>query len=275
VADWVTRVRERSAAEFVPWLTGYWAQQWLSVKLAWYRMNDADGDPAAATGRLAEYLQGEFRTRVLEPVAESADPRRFMDRVTARYLQAIAEGIRPLPARFGVPEARFEHWLAGIPAIAWPPGASLGALVGAADLAALPAYQALAGAVHAGADDSDRGQPREALEAFARRTAERLSTALAVRGGSAAASLAGGVPGLLLALGVTAWDASRHEQERPALEATLVEELERALEAAHRDLLDDPERGVLAGVRHIAAQLDNALPGGPAPDASPAIERLW
>jgi hypothetical protein len=275
VDDWVARVRERTDAEFIPWLTGYWAQQWLSLRLTWYRMNDESGDPDAAIDRLSDYLREQYHARVIEPVAEVIHPGQIMDRSTTRYVQALGVEVYALPARYGLPQDQFEHWLAGIPAITGPPAASLLDITRAADVTTTAAYQALAAGIREQTDESGSEPSGEALLGFAHRTAVRLGAALALRGGTAAASVAGGLPGLLLGLGVTAWDASRHEQERPAIEAALHQDLDWALEVARRHLLEEPQRGVLAGVTHIAAQLEAVLLEDQIRRTGSAIEVLW
>jgi hypothetical protein len=274
VGEWLALVRERTDAEFVPWLGTYWVQQWLALKLAWYRAN-AEGDPAAATARLGEYLRAQHRSRVLEPVAEEIDPARFVDQVTGRFVETLNAGIRAVQARHAVPQGRLERWLAGIPAIGVPPGASLLEIYRAEDPARLAAYRALAGALRDGGQERDGGPSQAVLDAVASRTAERLGASLALRGGTAAASLAGGLPGLIVGLGVTAWDSTRHEQERPAFEAGLRRDLNEALDGVERGLLEDPERGVLAAVAHIRSQLEAALPPALPQLVAPPARSLW
>ena len=87
--------------------------------------------------------------------------------------------------------------------------------------------------------------------------------------GSPCSPSRGGVPGMLLSLGISAWDANAHEQERPDLQVSLRADLDGALRTALWQLLHDRTAGVLAPVTHMAAQLDGALPAPPAP---PLIE---
>jgi hypothetical protein len=263
---WFRRVSALTDSEFVPWATDYWTQQWLSVKLAWYRSGEAESDPEALA-RLTDYLAAEYRSRVLEPAAEAIDPLQVMDEASALYSEALASGARRLQARHALPPRRFAAWLAGIPLIAAPPGASLQDLADAASVTGLPAYQALTAGVRGAGESGGFPGLDAAVRPVAERTAERLSTTLGVRGGAAAASVLGGVPGMLLGLGVSAWDATAYEGERPALEAALRADLDGALRTALWHLLHDPATGVLAPVAHMAAQLDRALPAPAAPES--------
>ena len=273
VGQWFERVWARTDHEFIPWATDYWTHQWLALKLAWYRANSADDDGTAATARLTHYLQDEYRTQVVEPVAQEIDPLRIMDEATARYARTLAAGVRQLPDRYGVPQDQFDRWLTGIPAIAGPPGASLRDVVGAEDVTRLIGYQALIEGIRGTGDAASLAGDRAALRAVADRTAERLAVTVGVRSGATAASVLGGVPGMLLGLGISAWDATAYEQARPDLEANLRADLAGALRAVRWTLLEDRMHGVLAPVAHITAQLGTALPRKPAPlEASPLRE---
>ena len=274
--QWLERVHARTGTEFIPWATSYWTHQWLALKLAWYRMNDdSDGDISVATDRLAGYLQERYRETVIDPIAREISPGQIRDQATAQYVQALAMGIRALPGRFALPESELEQWLADIPAITVPPGASLLELVQAESVTRLAGYQALVAGTRGTNDGWGSEFPREAQQAVAQRTAERLVTALAIRGGATAASVLGGVPGVLLGIGVTAWDATAYEQERPALEAALRSDLDDTLQRVHRGLLQDPAHGVLAPVAHIGRSLAGASPDAPAQSEPGYLDGLF
>jgi hypothetical protein len=87
----------------------------------------------------------------------------------------------------------------------------------------------------------------------------------------------GGVPGALLGLGISAWDATAYEQERPTLEATLRSDLDATLRSVQWSLLSDRKQGVLAPVAHIAEQLSAAFPEPlrPPSDEADAPEELF
>jgi hypothetical protein len=261
---WFRRVSALTESEFVPWATDYWTHQWLSLKLAWYGTDEADGNAGGMT-KLTDHLADEYRSQVLEPVAEEIDPLQVMDEASALYAGALVSGIRELQQRHALPPRQLAAWLAGIPLLAAPPGASLGDLTDATGVTDLPAYQELTAGTRGRGKAKGFAGLDAAMRPVAERTAERLSATLAVRGGAAAASLLGGAPGMLLSLGISAWDATAHEQERPALETALRSDLDGALRTALWQLLHDRTAGVLAPLAHMASQLDGALPAPPVP----------
>ncbi len=66
---WREQVQQRTESDFIPWFTGYWTQQWLTLKVAWYKLDSGKGREPAEK-RLALYLQEQYHERVIEPVAE-------------------------------------------------------------------------------------------------------------------------------------------------------------------------------------------------------------
>lgn len=71
--DWRGRAVRHAEADFIPWFSGYWTQQWLSIKLAWYKLN-AGEEKEAAVRRLAAYLQEQYQDlagKIAENLAKS------------------------------------------------------------------------------------------------------------------------------------------------------------------------------------------------------------
>ena len=125
MGTWFRRVSSLTDSEFVPWATDYWTHQWLSLKLAWYHSGDSAGNgDAAALARLTDHLEDEYRSQVLEPAAAAIDPRQVMDEASSLYANALVSGVRELQQRHALPRRQFAAWLAGIPLIASPPGAT-------------------------------------------------------------------------------------------------------------------------------------------------------
>lgn len=82
---WKEQVQQRTERDFIPWFTGYWTQQWLTLKVAWYKLDSGEGREPAEK-RLALYLQEQYRARVIEPVAEQINPEGIRDRACELYL---------------------------------------------------------------------------------------------------------------------------------------------------------------------------------------------
>lgn len=281
---WMRRVGELGEEDFIPWYTGYWTQQWLSIKVAWYKMGDGDGDgDAAAVRRLAAYLQKEYQEQVLEPASEEVDPNAVSEQATNLYVKLLAEQLPAIRRRYAVPLAQFERRLQVIPAIsATTPGAqnaSLYRLVHSDPVAALPAYASLLEHLRERRAGLGAGPSDARLSPIAEGAAERLIDQLAIKSGaSAAAAALGGVAGMVISLGAAGFGAIAHAHEKPALEAQLRETLEVAQAEMWRQLVEDPASGVLAGIYHIVEQIERGLasaragrwPYGP-PTATPGI----
>lgn len=256
---WRDRVRQRTESDFIPWFTGYWTQQWLAVKVAWYKLTIGEGtDPAVR--RLAAHLQAQYSERVLDPVAREIDPDVVRMNATTLYIRLLAEQIRGIPRRYGIPAEQFDRRLGNMPAIALAPpaahDASLYQIVHVDPLAGLPAYAALIERTRKIAGGAGAGPLESGISPAAKRVSERLAAKLAISGGaSAAAAAVGGVAGMVISLGATGFGVIAHENERSEMTAQLREDLKAAQDDMWFSLMEDPVTGVLAGVDHIAQQI--------------------
>lgn len=261
--SWKKRVAARTEAEFIPWFASYWTQQWLSIRMTWYKLGSGhDGDQA--TDRLAAYLQEQYRTRVLLPVAREIDPNVVRGQATRLYVQLLGEQLQEIARRNNVPADQFAHRMKEIPAIS--PGrqasqrASLYQILHTDPLTRLPAYTAMTDQIQSvtgstGSDPSDTS-----LSPIARQASERLLARLAVSSGASAASaVVGGVPGIVISLGAAGLGIIAHESERPELEAVLRESLNAAMGDLWNHLVDDPATGVMAMVNHISEQIEESF----------------
>lgn len=247
---WLQLVQRRTDADFIPWFSGYWTQQWLGLRVSWYRLgSDSAGQ------RLAAYLQEEYREQVLDPVAEQISPERIQRGATRIYVRQLDMRLQPLPARHGVPQQQFEARLQALPVL---PGASLYQLLQADPLERLPAYMALLERVQAVPGGDWSADP--AISLLAQRTSERLLGEMGASGAASAASiLLGGAPGTALSLGVSLFTAMARANERPQSEAQLRLSLQVLLEQEAQALLRSPQRGVLAGVLELSGQVERSL----------------
>ena len=134
---WLLLVQQQTEATFIPWFSGYWTQQWLGVRVSWYKLG---GDEVE---RLAAYLQEEYREQVLEPVAEDISPERIQRGALRIYIRQLDMRLQSMAAHHGVPQPQFEARLDALPAISGPPDASLLQLLRADPLERLPAYAVL------------------------------------------------------------------------------------------------------------------------------------
>lgn len=274
--DWRVGIDRRTENDFIPWFTGYWTQQWLTLKLAWYRLNAGDEKDLPAV-RLASYLQAQYRDRVLKAVAMKIDPDRVRSEATRRYIGQLARDVKGIPQRRGVPPDRFEERLKGIQAIAVDalPGhnASLYQIVHT-DPIALPAFTALDLQLRQGATGLGAGLSDARVSPMTKQAGEKLASRLTIGGGSAAAALLfGGVAGMMISVGAAGYDAMVHENQRPAMEAQLREELAAVTDEMWAGLMENRATGVMAGIYHvhdhINGSIDRMLALTPESDAVP------
>lgn len=261
--SWRDLVYQRTDTDFIPWFSSYSTRQWLSLKVAWYKLS-AGGEKDPVVERLATYLQEQYRDRVLGPVAKEMDPERAREQATKLYVWVLGELLQRIPQRYGVPQDQFDRRLQGIPAIALAPppthSASLYQIVHADPLGKLPAYAALAARIRnarggAGAWSSDAG-----ISSVAKRTSERLTDELATGGvASTVSAVVGRVAGAVISLGVAGFNAIVRENERPEMEARLRKNLSAAFDEEWLDLMHNPDTGVLAGVNYISGQIEGSI----------------
>lgn len=261
--SWMDLVYKRTDTDFIPWFSSYWTRQWLSMKVAWYRMS-SDGEKEQTVNRLAGYLQEEYNDRVLDPVAGEIDPDGVMAQATSLYVRQLEASLQAIPQRRGVPMDQFDQHLQKIPAIelAPPPehSASLYQLVHADPLEELPAYVALIDRVSntpsgAGAWMTDAG-----LSSITLRTSEQLESEMATSGvASVIGTIAGRVAGTVISIGVAGFTAMARENERPAMEKRLRTNLNAAFDEEWLELMRNPDTGVMAGVYHLSGQIEGSL----------------
>lgn len=261
VDNWRTRVAQRTETDFIPWFSGYWTQQWLSIKLAWYQLNAEEGTDAAVV-RLAGDLEEQYRDRVLLPVAGDIDPDAVRTEATRLYVRSLAENLEAIRSRHGVPQEQFDRRLGEIPAIALAPHeASLYEVVHADPLDKLPAYSALLARLRKDAGAAGNGLLNAGISPMARRTSEKLANKVAGSGSAGvAAAVFRGVASIMISAGSAAFGAITHEQERTELEAQLRENLGAALDEMSLALLEDRATGVMAGAHYLSGQVEAGIP---------------
>lgn len=256
---WMDLVYRQTDDAFIPWFSSYWTQQWLSMKVSWYKMS-AGGEKDPTVNRLALYLQEKYQDRVLEPVAEEIGPEQIMQRTTGLYVRQLDQRLQAIGPRHGVPGEQFDQRLKDIPAIALAPGASLYQLVHADPLERLPAYKALIKRIRTSPGGLGDWSTDPGISSVAQRTSERLVDDLATSGGASAVSaMVGGVAGAAISLGVAAFNAIARENDRPETEAQLRKNLNAAFDEEWLELMRSTDRGVLAGVHHLSGQIEGGL----------------
>jgi hypothetical protein len=260
---WRDRVYQQTDENFIPWFSGYWTQEWLSMKVTWYTMS-AGGETDPSAKRLGLYLQEQYHNRVLDPVALEIDPDAVMGQATEFYIQLLGKQLQAIAQRYGVPQNQLDRRLKDIPAIALAPppahNASLYQIIHAEPIAKLPAYVALIDRIHNAAGGAGVGSSDEAILSVAIKTNEKLEAQLASRGVASVVSAATGkVAGMMISMGVAGFRAVEHENERLEREAQLRKNLGTAFDEAWLKLVKSPTTGVMAGVYYLVGQIEGSL----------------
>jgi len=94
----------------------------------------------------------------------------------------------------------------------------------------------------------------------AKRTSKKLAAELVTSGAASAASaVVGRAAGMIISLGAAGLSAIAREKERPEMETQLRKNLNADLDEEWLNLMQHPASGVMAGVYHIAGQIEGSL----------------
>ena len=261
---WKEQVQQRTENDFIPWFTGYWTQQWLTLKVAWYKMNSGNGQEPAEK-RLGLYLQEQYRERVIDPVAEQINPEGIRDRASELYLQLLGQQIPTIIQRYNAPPEQFSQRLNRIPIIALGPpdarNASLYQLLRAKSLDQQLAWQSLRQHLHQQAAKAP-GQTEAGLSSVATQASEKLGATLAPRGAaSAIAAAVGKAAGALISVAATGYGIITHDREQPQMVEQLRVILNVALNQEWQELMENRQSGAMAGVYYLSGQVEDSLLG--------------
>ncbi|MHA6160899.1 hypothetical protein [Pseudomonas sichuanensis] len=259
---WKEQVQQRTENDFIPWFTGYWTQQWLTLKVAWYKMNNGDGNEPPEK-RLGLYLQEQYHQRVIDPVAEQINPEGIRDRASELYLQLLGQQLPAIIQRYNAPPEQFSQRLNRIPAIALGPpdarNATLYQLLRAKSLEQQPAWQSLRQQLHQQASKAP-GQTDARLSSVATQASEKLGASLAPRGAaSAIAAAVGKAAGAMISVVVTGYGMLSHDREQPQMIEQLRVILNVALNEEWQELMENRQSGAMAGVYYLSGQVEDSL----------------
>ncbi|MEN5237027.1 MULTISPECIES: hypothetical protein [Pseudomonas] len=259
---WKEQVQQRTENDFIPWFTGYWTQQWLTLKVAWYKINNGNGNEPPEK-RLGLYLQEQYHQRVIDPVAEQINPEGIRDRASELYLQLLGQQLPAIIQRYNAPPEQFSQRLNRIPAIALGPpdarNATLYQLLRAKSLEQQPAWQSLRQQLHQQASKAP-GQTDARLSSVATQASEKLGASLAPRGAaSAIAAAVGKAAGAMISVVVTGYGMLSHDREQPQMIEQLRVILNVALNEEWQELMENRQSGAMAGVYYLSGQVEDSL----------------
>lgn len=274
---WKEQVQQRTESDFIPWFTGYWTQQWLTLKVAWYKLDSGEGREPAEK-RLALYLQEQYHNRVIDPVAEQINPEAIRDRACELYVQLLGQQLPAIIQRYNAPPEQFSQRLNRIPAIALGPpparDASLYELLRAKSLDQQPAWLALREHLHQQAAKGP-GKTDVGLSSVANRASEKLGATLAPRGiASAVASAVGKVAGAMISVAAAGYGMVTHDREHPEMVEQLRVILNVALNQEWQELMENRQSGAMAGVYYLSGQVEGSLLASAQRPQDPLLMRL-
>jgi len=257
------RVRDKTDSEFIPWYTGYWAQQWIGLKAGWYEMNREEGEPTIAD-YLVKYIQERYYELVLQPAGVPLDPRLIAEHTAEQYVQMLSEQLQGIPKMYSVSPLSLQQKLELISLIKLhdtkPQGVSLSLLLERTNLTGVEAYDTLLAQAGVSSIQGNSAPDKAPLQIVVEDTVARLVADLPLRaGGGAAALLAGETLGLFISAGVVAWSMNSYEQEKPEIESQLRSALDSGLDQMWERLMKEPKSGVLYPVNHMRRQIEASL----------------
>lgn len=259
---WKDRVYQLTEENFIPWFTGYWTQQWLTMKVAMYKANSGEGRQPPEK-QLALYLQEQYHNRVLIPVAREVNPELIMEQATKLYVQLLTRELRNIAQRYGLPPDQFGRRLNDVPAIelAPPPieNASLYQVIRAEPLEQMRAYIALINRIrHSGIKEG--AESDASISTVADAASKKLEATLAPRGiASAIGAAAGKVAGAMISIATAGISVIMHRNEQPEMTDQLRVILNAALDKEWRSEMENPTSGVNAGVLYLAGNIEANL----------------
>ncbi|MNF31359.1 hypothetical protein D3C84_121200 [compost metagenome] len=260
---WREQVFRRTETDFIPWFTGYWTQQWLGVKVGWYKMS-AKGETDSPVNRLTVYLQEQYHERVLDPVSRVTDPNVIMGDAVRLYLQMLSAHMAEIQEQYAVPQDQFDRRLSQVPAITLAPpparNASLYQIIHTEPVTRLPAYTALVEQVRSSNSGAGAGLSDAGISSVAKRASERLEAQIATRSvASAVAAAVGRVAGAVISVVSLGIGAMSNESDRPIAQAQMRQSLSAAFDKAWLGLMENEANGVMAGVNYISGQIQQGL----------------
>lgn len=263
MANWRWRVYRRTEDVFIPWYSSYWTQQWMASRVAWYKMQYAEGEPTPEE-RLTNYLQQQFYDQVLEPVSNFVDPRSVMEETTAIYLRELKIRVGQFPYEYRIPVAELNRHLKFIPAIVVQSmplqDTSLYDVLQTTDLFDLHAYQTLLAQIDAVNGGISPKSSKDSLDRVARRAVTKLVEQIELRGGTSIASfIVGGYWGVFISVGAATWSVTEHEHDKSGMEVQLRDNLDMMLDVMWQDLVEDSCGGVTAVVNHMSKQIEYSV----------------
>jgi hypothetical protein len=244
---WSATLMGRVDADFLPWYFGYWNQQALGLRSAFYWTTHALGISQSDAGeRITWEIQQQFAQRVMRPEIAQMELERMAQETLQVYVDELNPKLAAIPKDYKIPQG---EWLRYLNEIAVLTSQVEGNRQVSITLKTVAATTAGGGLILA------RAMAPEIKTLGARVTGKMTGTAageLAVRtGGKMAARVGGEALGEIIGLVVIILDVADHYRtkrtELPILRKNILE----YFGEVKKSLLHDPEHGVITALDKI------------------------
>ena len=109
---WTQTLMRRVDADFLPWYFGYWNQQALGLRSAWYRAAHQVGLSQSATGeRITREIQQQFAQRVMRPQIAQMELERTANETFQTYVNELNPKLAAIPKQYQIPQPDWDRYL--------------------------------------------------------------------------------------------------------------------------------------------------------------------
>ena len=244
---WTQTLLRRTEADFLPWYFGYWNQQALGLRSAWYWTTHALGMSQSDAGeRITWEIEQQFAQRVMRPQIAQMEIERIAQETFQVYVDALSPRLAAIPRQYQIPQPEWDRYLNDIALLTTRVEGNRQVSVTLKSVAATSAGGGLI-LVRALAPE---------LKALGARVTGgltgRAASELAVRtGGKIAARVGGEALGQIVGLVVILWDVADHYRTKRTELPILRKNITDYLEQVKKSLLLDPKHGLLTTLDQI------------------------
>jgi hypothetical protein len=238
---WNRCLMERVDSFFLPWYFGYWTQQTLGLKSAWFwAAHEVGMSQSTSPECITHEIQEQFARRVMRPEVAQLELERIANETLQVYINELGPRLSAIPDRYQIPQADWERYLSEIAVMTTRTDGNrqvsltLKTLTASTAVGSLLLAKTIAPQLEAAAARVSSGMAGNAAGEFAART-----------GGKAAAKASGEMMGEIVGIVIIAWDLADHYRtkhtEMPVLRRNIADYLD---QVKHR-LLHDPQNGII------------------------------
>jgi len=248
---WTKSLMLRVDADFLPWYFGYWNQQTLGLKSAWYWAAHQLGINQSGAGeRIAGEIQQQFAQRVMRPEIAQMELERIANETLQVYVNELGPRLAAIPQQYHVPQPEWDRYLSDIAVLTTRTQGNRQVSLTLKTVAASGVVGSILIARTLGPEI------RTMSAGVSGKLAETASGEIVARaGGTAAAKVGGEALGEIIGAVIIVWDVADHYRTRqvelPILRRNIADYLG---QLKHR-LLCDPQDGIITVLDGMEASI--------------------